>query len=466
VTSEAGTKLRELPPVHRLLSTRCAQDWLALHARTDVLRALQSAVDTLRVSIQAGGDPAISEDSVLTLAAQRLEARTVRHLRAVINATGTVLHTNLGRAPLSAQAIAAVVEVAQGYSNLEYRLEEGTRGHRYEHVEALICELTGAQAAMVVNNNAAAVFLVLTELASGQQVAISRGELVEIGGSFRVSEVMRASGAKLVEIGTTNKTHEADYAEALAAGAQLVLRVHTSNFRIVGFTSRPELTDLVNLAHAHEAIVLEDLGSGSLIDLRQRGIGDEPTVRASLAAGVDVVTFSGDKLLGGAQAGIICGRADLLARIRRHQLARAVRVDKLTLAALEATLRLYGDEDYALKHVPVLRMLTVPQEELQRLAYKLAQDLRQAVTGQADVRVMETTSQVGGGALPSEQLPSYAVTLSPHVCSVNELLGRLRLGTPPVVARVVREEVVFDVRTIFSEQFAELVQTVQAVLGR
>ncbi|MCY0875430.1 MAG: L-seryl-tRNA(Sec) selenium transferase [Firmicutes bacterium] len=466
MTSEVGVLLRDLPPVHRLLHSKEAQSWLQEHSRTDVLLSLQSAVDTLRASILAGERPEVTDEATLAMARTYLHRRTGQNLRPVINATGTVLHTNLGRAPLAKQAIAALVEVAQGYSNLEYRLEEGVRGHRYEHVEALICELTGAEAALVVNNNAAAVFLVLTELAKEQKVVISRGELVEIGGSFRVSEVMRASGAELVEVGTTNKTHVRDYADALEAGAKLVLRVHTSNFRIIGFTSRPELSDLTTLAHEHGAALIEDLGSGSLIDLRERGIGDEPTVRESILAGVDVVTFSGDKLLGGAQAGIICGKAQWITRIRQNQLARAVRVDKLTLAALEATLRLYIDKGYAMAHVPVLRMLTRAPEELQEEADRVAHDLAAIVAGQAQVRVVPTMSQVGGGALPSEQLPSYAVAVSPHVCSVSALMEQLRLRERPIVARVVKEEVLLDVRTIFPEEFVMLVQGITEALAQ
>lgn len=466
MTTEVGALLRDLPPVHRLLRSQAAEAWLAQYARAEVLQALQWSVDTLRARILAGEQLAVTDSLALTLAEEQLKARSVPNLRPVINATGTVLHTNLGRAPLAPEAINALVEVAKGYSNLEYRLDEGVRGHRYEHVEQLLCDLTGAQAALVVNNNAAAVFLVLTALAKGRKVAISRGELVEIGGSFRVFEVMRESGAELVEVGTTNKTHEHDYAEALAGGAELILRVHTSNFRIVGFTSRPDVASLTDLAHAQGAILMEDLGSGSLLDLRARGIGDEPTVRESVLAGVDVVTFSGDKLLGGAQAGIICGKEELLARIRKHQLARAVRVDKLTLAALEATLRLYADEEQALRHVPVLQMLTANASDLQAKAAHLATDLAQALGQQAAVRVMAVTSQVGGGALPSEQLPSYAVGVAPYTCSVSELTARLRRGAFPIVARVVREEVLFDVRTITASQTALLVEGVRAALVR
>jgi len=459
-------QLRDLPPVHRLLNTERVLLWQVQYGRVAVLSALQKAVDHLRVSLLAGATVDVSDEHVLQDALTVLEHSTERHLRPVINATGTVIHTNLGRAPLAQEAVDAVVAVSAGYSNLEYNLASGERGHRYEHVEQLLCELTGAEAALVVNNNAAAVFLVLHALAAGQKVAISRGELVEIGGSFRVSEVMRESGAELVEVGTTNKTYERDYATALEEGAQIVLRVHTSNFRVVGFTYQTPLSDLVQVAHAHDALIIEDLGSGSLIDLRALGIGDEPIVRDSIAAGVDVVMFSGDKLLGGAQAGLICGRADLLERIAKNQVARVVRVDKLTLAALEATLSLYRDEQRARERIPVLRMLTLSQTELREAAEHLAALLVAAVGEQAVCRVTQTVSMAGGGALPSEQLPSYAVALTLQQISASECIKRLRTGSPPVVARVVREEVVFDVRTILPTEYAGLVQCVSSAICR
>lgn len=459
-----ATLLRELPPVHRLLGTAEAQEWQQAFGRTQVLRSMQDAVDILRSEILSGQRAAITDQEALLLAHERLLDGAQLSLRAVINATGTVIHTNLGRAPLADEALQAIVDVAKGYSNLEYNLQQGVRGHRYEHVESLLCELTGAEAALVVNNNAAAVFLVLTELAKGKRVAISRGELVEIGGSFRVSEVMRASGAELYEIGTTNKTHAYDYETALQAGADMVLRVHTSNFRMIGFTYKPSLDELVTLSHAHGAILYEDLGSGSLVDLRARGIGDEPTVRASVEAGVDVVTFSGDKLLGGAQAGIICGRTELIERIRKNQLARAVRVDKLTLAALLATLHLYQDEDRAFARIPVLRMLSRPLSDLQESAERLARELASALAENANVRVDTVMSQVGGGALPTEQLPSYAVVVSLHSSSAAECVRKLRLGTHPVIARVTKEEVILDVRTIEDEQFTELIECVRAAV--
>ncbi|MHB1629333.1 MAG: L-seryl-tRNA(Sec) selenium transferase, partial [Bacilli bacterium] len=368
---ESGS-YRDLPAVHKLLEHEDVREWLGRYARSDVVASLQEALEALRDQVREGLSPDVSEDAVAKLAGERLKKRTVMRVRHVINATGTVLHTNLGRAPLAEEAIAAVADVARGYSNLEFDLETGERGERHTHVEGLLCELTGAEAALVVNNNAAAVWLVLHELAKERRVVISRGELVEIGGSFRISEVMRASGAHLVEVGTTNKTHERDYEQALAEGADLLMRVHASNFRIVGFTYQPPLTALVDLARRFGVPFYEDLGSGSLVDLRELDIGEEPTVRASIEAGVDVVTFSGDKLLGAAQAGVICGKREFVDRLKKNQLTRALRVDKLTLAGLEATLRLYRDREQALEKIPALRMLTVPVADLRARTEQLA----------------------------------------------------------------------------------------------
>ena len=460
-----AASFRDLPAVHLLLAHERAADWMASHGRERVVAAIQQAVDDARDKLRAGLAPQLTQDALLDEAERRLHEAVRPHFQPVINATGTVLHTNLGRAPLAAEAVAAIVRTAKGYSNLEFDLKTGQRGLRHDHVEPLICRLTGAEAALVVNNNAAAVFLTLTELARGKRVAISRGELVEIGGSFRVSEVMRQSGATLVEVGTTNKTHEADYEAALEDGADMVLRVHTSNFRIVGFTSRPSLEALAELAHRYGALLVEDLGSGSLVDLRARGVGDEPTIGESVAAGVDVVLFSGDKLLGAGQAGVICGRGELVARIRRNQLARAVRVDKLTLAALEATLRLYDDERTAYERIPTLRLLTRPVEELEADARRLAAGLAKLAPDVA-CRVLETTAQVGGGALPLEQLPSFAVAVAIAGVSAAQFMEGLRAVAPPIIARVAREEVIFDVRTVFPEELDGLVTWVAGVAAR
>ncbi len=462
MTSSVQEKLRGLPAVHKLLAWPSAQEWSGIYGREAVVVAVQLALDEWRRAILAGEDVEVSDAAALVRVYAKLGEYTTLRLRRVINATGTVLHTNLGRAPLADVALDAVVSVAKGYSNLEYDLAAGERGHRYTHVEALVCELTGAESALVVNNNAAAVFLFLSEFAKGKKVIVSRGELVEIGGSFRVSEVMRASGAELVEVGTTNKTHLRDYEQALAEGADLLLRVHTSNFRVVGFTHKPSLADLVALAKRYQVPFFEDLGSGSLLDLRKLGIGDEPIVRESLAAGVDVVSFSGDKLLGGAQAGFLCGQKALIDRLKKNQLARAVRVDKLTLAAIEATLRLYRDETLAKGQIPALRMLLAPAEELQGRAERLACEVARVIDGKAQTRVLATFSKVGGGALPLVDLPSYAVGVTAASLSPDALHTALRRANPPVVARVADDEVVFDVRTLLAGDEVDLLAAVSS----
>ena len=454
-------RLRSLPAVHKVLSWPLVQAWIEEFGHEEVVASVQQVIDEWRDQILRGNDREASEELVTSRVREAILENSKRHLRRVINATGTVLHTNLGRAPLAEEALEAIVSVARGYSNLEYDLERGERGHRYEHVESLVCDLVGAEAALVVNNNAAAVFLMLNELTKGKKVAISRGELVEIGGSFRVSEVMRASGAELLEVGTTNKTHLSDYEQALNDGADLVLRVHTSNFRIIGFTEKPSLQDLVALAHARELPIFEDLGSGSLIDFRQFGIGDEPTIRDSLEAGVDVVSFSGDKLLGGAQAGFLCGKKSLIDRLKKNQLARAMRVDKLTLAAIEATLRLYRDEVRARERIPALRMLLTPAESLRETAEKLAADLAISIGGMARCRVLETMSKVGGGALPQVDIPTYAVAVYPFSKSPDQLADALRCGDPPVVARVANDEVIFDLRTLLKDDVSDLLLAVR-----
>jgi len=356
----------------------------------------------------------------------------------VINATGVIVHTNLGRAPLAAAALEQVVDAARGYSNLEYDLEAGGRGSRQSHVAELVGRLTGAEAALVVNNNAAAVMLALATLAEGREVLVSRGELIEIGDGFRIPDVLTRSGARLHEVGTTNRTRAADYENAIGPETAVLLRVHQSNFRVVGFTEQPQLQELADVARAHELVLVDDLGSGALVD-----IGDEPTARASLAAGADLVCFSGDKLLGGPQAGIIVGRADLVERLRRHPLQRALRADKLTLAALEGTLRLALD---APDEIPVLRMLREPSEAVRARAQRLA--------GLVGGDVEETVARAGGGALPLAELPSFA-------CAVEEsLAATLRAGEPPVIGIVRDGRLLLDCRTLADPEVEEVAAAV------
>jgi L-seryl-tRNA(Ser) seleniumtransferase len=420
-------ELRDLPSVDELV--RDTDDPLAVEAaRTVLARA--------REEIRAGTDPG---DLPARLRDELLAARAPR-LRRVLNATGVIVHTNLGRAPLAQAALDQVAAVGSGYSNLEYDLDAGGRGSRQKHVTESLCRLTGAEAALVVNNNAAAVLLALAALAEGREVIVSRGELIEIGDGFRIPDVLSRSGARLREVGTTNRTRAADYEGAIGPETAALLRVHQSNFRVVGFTEQPSVSELAQVAHGHHLPLIDDLGSGALVDM-----GDEPTARASLAAGADLVCFSGDKLLGGPQAGVVVGRADLVTRLQRHPLQRALRADKLTLAALEGTLRLASDEP---DEIPVLRMLRQPVEAVRARAQHLA-DL-------VDGEVEETTARVGGGALPLMELPSFA-------CAVEEeLAAKLRTGDPPVVALVRDGRTLLDCRTLTDAEADEAAAAVAA----
>jgi L-seryl-tRNA(Ser) seleniumtransferase len=423
-------ELRDLPSVDEL--ARQSDDSLAVDAARVV-------IDRAREAIRAGAEPG---DLAAHLQAE-LESARRPTLRRVLNATGIIVHTNLGRAPLAARAIDRAVEVARGYSNLEYDLGEGRRGSRQDHVGSILTRLTGAEAALVVNNNAGALLLALAALAEGRDVIVSRGELIEIGDGFRIPDVLVRSGARLVEVGTTNRTHAADYEHAIDERTALLLRVHQSNFRVVGFAEQPSLAELAEVARAKSLPLVDDLGSGALLEL-----SDEPTARASLAAGADLVCFSGDKLLGGPQAGIVAGRADLVERLRRHPLHRALRIDKLSLAALEGTLLLYLDPQQALAEVPVLRMLREPTEAVRERAERLAA----SVGGEVE----ETVARVGGGALPLHELPSFA-------CAVEEALAPPLRRHDPAVAGIVRDgRLLLDCRTLAETELDEVSAAVAA----
>jgi L-seryl-tRNA(Ser) seleniumtransferase len=422
-------ELRDLPSVDRLLG----DEVLAAAPHGLAAAAARSALERMRETIQAGGDPG---DPVVA-ARGELERLRAASLRRVVNATGVIVHTNLGRAPLARVALERAVEVGSGYSNLELDLDTGARGSRQDHVAAALCRLTGAEAALVVNNNAAAVLLALAALAEGREVVVSRGELVEIGDGFRIPDVLARSGARMVEVGTTNRTSAADYDGAIGPETAALLRVHPSNYRIVGFTASVPTRELAATARRAGLPLVDDLGSGSLLDL-----GDEPTAAASVAAGADLVCFSGDKLLGGPQAGIVVGRQALVERLRRHPLQRALRADKLTLAALEGTLSLLADPERARREIPVLRMLDEPLERIRARAERLA--------GLIDGEVEETVARVGGGALPLAELPSAA-------CAVEEQLGaELRLGEPPIVGIVRDGRLLLDARTLTDEEVDEV----------
>jgi L-seryl-tRNA(Ser) seleniumtransferase len=445
---------RRLPSIERLVrdvERRLNGDALP---RDLLVASARAVVDEARRIIAAGNAPPPAEalaDDMLT----RVRAATQPSLRPVINATGVIIQTNLGRAPLSKAALQAMREVGAGYSNLEYELESGERGSRTTHLRALLCRLTGAEDALAVNNNAAAVYLALIGLAAGREVIVSRGQAVEIGGGFRIPDVLRQSGATLVEIGTTNRTYARDYAEAISERTALLLRVHTSNFRLVGFVHETPLTELAQLAHERGVAVLDDLGSGTLIATAPYGLAPEPTVQECVAAGADLVAFSGDKLLGGPQAGLLVGRADLMTQLRKHPLARALRVDKTTIAGLEATLLAYL-RGQALDEIPVWRMIAAPQEQLHARAVRLAEQIGASAT------VTACASAVGGGSLPGETLPSYAVALASD--GSDALARGLRLGDPAVVARIAAGRVLLDVRTVLEEQEGELVRVVLSVV--
>ena len=419
-------KLSELPSVDELLR----DPRLGGTPHGLAVEAARTVLDRARDEIRGGRDPG----ELVELVSKEIAAAHAFRLRSAVNATGVIVHTNLGRAPLAAAALERVVAVGRGYSNLEYDLAAGERGSRQDHVAAILRRLTGAEAALVVNNNAAAVLLALAALAEGREVLVSRGELIEIGDGFRIPDVLARSGARLVEVGTTNRTGAADYARAAGPDTAVLLRVHQSNFRVVGFTDRPSLPELAEVAAAHDLALVDDLGSGALVPL-----GDEPQARDSLAAGAGLVCFSGDKLLGGPQTGIVVGRAELVERLRRHPLQRALRADKLTLAALEGTLTLYLDPERARREIPVLRMFEEPPDAIRARAERLAA----AVGGEVE----ETVARVGGGALPLAELPSYA-------CAVEEeLAAPLRLGEPPVVGVVRDGRLLLDCRTVSDDEW-------------
>lgn len=374
----------------------------------------------------------------------------------VINGTGVVIHTNLGRSILSQAATDRLAQAGGYYSNLEFDLETGKRGSRYSLVEELICYLTGAEAALVVNNNAAAVLIALDTLTRNKEAIVSRGQLVEIGGSFRIPDVMAKSGAKLVEVGATNRTHLYDYEQAISEETALLLRVHTSNFRIIGFTSEVSAEDMVSLAREHGLFTMEDLGSGSLIDFSRFGFPKEPTVQEIVQAGVDVITFSGDKLLGGPQAGIIVGRKDIIDRIKKNPLNRALRIDKFTLASLESILREYLDFEKALKNVPTLRMLTISAEELKKLAQRLVRRLTKKLGQRCRAYIASTVSMVGGGALPEFSINSWAIVLEPSAMTLNSFEKKLRNLPIPIIGRIENDRFLLDVRTLQEREFGEL----------
>lgn len=455
--------LKKLPSIDRLLQEPQLEKIMAPHCLK--VEAAQEAVNACRKQILQGQSP--QDELVASIVADschRLANKIQPSLREVINATGTLLHTNLGRAPLSEAALEAVNTVARSYSNLELNLTTGKRGHRYSHVDALLCRLTGAEAAAVVNNNAGAVLLALTALAQGDEAIVSRGELVEIGGAFRVPDVMEAGGVHLREVGTTNKTHLRDYESAINEKTGLLLKIHTSNYRIVGFTDSVPAAKMVELGKQHKIPVMEDLGSGMLFDLSPFGLPKEPTVKEGVAAGIDVLTFSGDKLLGGPQAGLIVGKKWAIDKIRNHPLARALRIDKLTLAALETTLSHYLDEQQALSEIPVLRMLNMSIESLEQRSQTVKEQLEPETGANCHIEVIREDSCVGGGALPITNLPGAALAITPKHMTPDQLTNALRSAEQSVVARIQDDRVIINLRTVLPNQEQNLIKTLISAL--
>ncbi len=460
--------LRKIPSVDEILSHPEISDLIKTYPRNVVVEAIRSCLKELREKLFRQDGPSgvdesfFSLDRLYPLFKGELERQTRPRLRRVINATGVVIHTNLGRSPLHPSAIQHLIDVSKAYSNLEYNLDRGERGSRYDHVEEILCRLSGAESAMAVNNNAGAVLLVLNTLAEGKEVVVSRGELVEIGGAFRIPDVMKRSHALLREVGTTNRTHLDDYQEAIGPQTALLLKVHTSNFKVLGFTSDVALPELIQLGKQHHLPVMEDLGSGCLVDLTRYGLLKEPTVQEVMKTGVDVVTFSGDKLLGGPQAGIILGKKEVLDLVKTNPLTRALRIDKLTLAALESTLLLYLDEKKAMEEIPTLQMLTFDRDRLKRRGKRLLKRLA-GISG-IEAALKEDVSQVGGGSLPLQELPTMVIAIRPLSFSVNDFERNLRKGNPPIVSRISKEELILDLRTIFDEEIPLIAIGIQEAL--
>ncbi|WP_112663804.1 L-seryl-tRNA(Sec) selenium transferase [Microvirga flavescens] len=449
----ALSSLRKLPSVDQVLRYPAVETAIGHHGRAETTLAVRETLASLRDALRAGGDAA-DESTIAASVLSLLEARRGSSLKSLFNLTGTVLHTNLGRAILAEEAVEAAVAAMRNAVSLEFDLDDGRRGERDDHVRALVCESTGAEDATIVNNNAAAVLLVLNTLSQDKDAIVSRGELIEIGGAFRMPEIMARAGARLVEVGTTNRTHAKDYRAAFSAQTGLVLKVHTSNYRIEGFTAEVDAPELARIAREHGVPLVNDLGSGTLVDLSCYGLSKEPTVREAVEEGADLVTFSGDKLLGGPQAGFIVGRKDLIAAINRNPMKRALRVDKIRLAACEATLKLYRDPDRLAARLPTLRFLARPAEDIARQAERLAPAITGALGKGVSVEVTSCRSQIGSGALPLETIPSAGLSLTPEGGgkALELLSAALRALPRPVIGHVTGGALVLDLRCLADEE--------------
>jgi L-seryl-tRNA(Ser) seleniumtransferase len=461
--------LRKIPAVDKFLVISEADPFFKDIPRSVVLNSIRDVTDGIRKKI-LDSDPDISgrlSSNFVTEEVKKKVLLSMRpNLRRVVNATGVVIHTNLGRSLLPRKAIENLIEIAANYSNLEFDLDEGKRGSRYRAVEDLLCELSGAESALVVNNNAAAVLLCLETIACGKKVIVSRGELVEIGGSFRIPDVMQKSGAFLKEVGTTNRTHVFDYENAVENETGLLLKVHTSNYSIVGFKAEVTLEELVLLGKKYHIPVMEDLGSGTLVDFSEFGLTKEPTVQDSVKAGADIITFSGDKLLGGPQAGIIVGTKEVIDKIKRNPLNRALRIDKLTLAALESTLRIYRDPEKFIKDIPTLYMLTMPFEKIEKKASDLLNLLENIDDPRLNVKMLNLSSKAGGGSLPMLELPSKCIGIKIRGMSENAVESFLRNATPPVIGRIENDMFILDLRTVLDDELEIIKNSLSACLNR
>lgn len=454
---------RMIPKVDNLFEDPRIKQLSAQYGKEIVLEVLREGLQEVRQLIAEGNSEEVIVDKINKINEWVEKGVLLKHtpnMKKVWNATGTILHTNLGRAPLSVRHTEKLLELVTGYSNLEYDLECGKRGERYAHFEELLCKITGAEAAMAVNNNAAAVMLILNSLANDGEVVVSRGELVEIGGSFRIPDVMKLSGAKLVEIGTTNKTHLQDYKDAVSEDTKVFLKVHTSNYKIVGFTESVEVEQLVETAREYDLPIVEDLGSGMLLNLEKYGLPYEPTVQDALQKGADIVCFSGDKLLGGPQAGIIVGKKKYIDQMKKNQFTRAFRIDKFTASALELVLQEYLSEEKAVEHIPVLKMLTESLEQVKKRADRLCEMLINAQFP-ACFEVIECEAQVGGGTFPTEVIPSAAVAITTMCISTAKLEARLRTLPVPIIGRIVDDRMLFDVRTLEECEFVKMIELFQ-----
>ncbi len=450
-----------IPSVDSLLKEEKLLSILGDKPRFFLVKSVRDTLEKVRNEIKNGEVKEINREEIVDRIEKKLKALVKPKLHRVINATGVVLHTNLGRAPISEKVAEHLKEIITGYSNLEYDLEKGKRGLRYRNLEWVLKELTGAEDVCVVNNNAGAVLLVLAALAPGKEVVVSRGELIEIGGSFRIPDVMKQSGAILKEVGTTNKTHLRDYEQAISENTGLILKVHTSNYKILGFTESVPLRELVELGKKYNIPVYEDLGSGSFIDVTRIGLSYEPTVQDTIRAGADVVSFSGDKLLGGAQAGIILGKKEFIEKIKKHPLNRALRIDKMTLAVLEATLYYYLEENFAFEEIPVWNLLSQPLDLIKSKAEKLSSLLKNVP---ASVELVEEESEVGGGALPLQRLPTYCVAIRPHKKTTESLDKCLRRQPVPVIGRIKDGKLILDLRTVFPREVESIGKAVMDCL--